>query len=305
MSWWNSVSADRLVVTVSVDEHFTPARSTYTEATRRIERGNIEAFAESGRCVSIYLVSGTHFVRPEPTPLWGNLLPGNLDRDIRNSADGRVHTSTISTGGALPGFGELRLHSPSVLNTRLALPPSAVVQGLNLREPWSSFFPGGAATEYWLLKQQLEQLAARPATVRRDIATTMARERTASIVLPSELPLWDLRAAEDQEEVLADARDQFGLPATSWPGLRASEAFLARIQRPMSALGALGWSGVVWLQLQAALTDVGFCTHPGCDRPLSTGRRLYCDPHAESSARDKARLRQRRKRGRRPPYSPS
>lgn len=91
-----------------------------------------------------------------------------------------------------------------------------------LHEPWRSLFPRRAAVEFWLLKNELRRMNQVRPQQRGSIARTKCRELTETVRCHTELPLWEFRAAEDEEDVLADAEEQFGVTAATWEELRGS-----------------------------------------------------------------------------------
>lgn len=291
MPWWRKISDARMLVVACVDDHRSKAAPAYTEAYRRIERGDLNAFNFAGQRVTVHAVSGERFIHPTASA-GGDRLPDDLPTLVRRAPGGQMQTTEVDGGDRI---GRIRLHAPLVPQ-HLAISPRTMQDTWSLHEPWTSLFPGDSASEFWILKQELLQLSRLPPDQGRSIAATKCRELTETLRCSTELPLWDLRAAEDQEEVLADVAEQFGLSAASWSELRGSPQFRDRTKRPLSIVATRGWAGVIWLQVHLALLDARHCQFAGCDAQLAGSQRKYCPIHKEEAQRTAARNRKRRSR---------
>lgn len=291
MPWWRRVSNARLLVVACVDDQRSNARNAYLEAFRRIGRGNLGPFDHAGRHVTTFAISAEHFLDP-PVAEWGDRMPDNLPDLVRRTSDGQMQTIEFKGSDR---FGHVRLHAP-YFPQQLLVSSAALRNGWSLHEPWNSLFPGIGALDFWTLKQELLELRRLPSEGRRLNAATKCRELAQTLLCSTQLPLWDLRAAEDQEEVLADAAEQFDIHMRTWPELRQSQEFQERVCKPMSVIVTKGWAGVIWLQMHLALLETRFCQFAGCDTGLEVSQRMYCAAHREEAERLAARDRQRRRR---------
>lgn len=293
MAWWSRMSAARMLLIAVANAHRTDAVFAYRQAGRRLENGLVDPFFFAGVEVSFHWVSGERFIVPSPIPEWQSILPAELGQALAASSDAPMDTIQV---------GKLRVCAPRLPAHGLWLPPSADRPTWGFNRPWNILFPGQAALELPVLRDACRTILHiardRPAEAAR-LAATMARERTAKVDFPSELPMWELRANESEEDVLSDAVEQTGVRAASWSELLANQRFLVAIERPMPVIVAFGWGGAIALQLATRLRANAVCQYEGCARYRSAGRTRYCDEHARLAAAEANASRQRRHRARR------
>jgi len=299
MTWWHFYSAARvLFIAQSPDVHHDSVHH-YLQAARRIERGEYGEFDHVGQSISVRISDGDGFTPEAPIASWKSHIPPRLFATIAASRDlPMAPFRTVPFMG-----GNVSIHVPQILATPLTLPPSAILDAFTVGIDWRLLFPGPLLAEAIPQRHQLRTVIAMAASDlprAQSTAETMVRERVHAVRCPNEEPLWRLLAAEDENEALAKAQDELGVNARSWDELRHDARFRASIAKPLSALVAAGWLGVLWLQLYVDLrgrAERGPCRYPGCDQPIGLLARLYCEHHAVIAKREASAKRTRRARG--------
>jgi len=292
MSWWTRVAAADLVAVLVHDRHFSDALLAFNETVRRIGRGEVDSFRYTDHEMRIVWVSRDGATAPELAPVQ-RPLPHDLYR--RLAEEQWPPMAALSAGG-------YRISLPAITASGLWTPPSATPDAMTPREPWVSMFPGQSVAEFYVYRDRMRRLmalAAQDAGAAAREAESTVRERTATVLCPTELPFWDLRAAESEEDTLDDARESFGVEASSWTELRQQTAFRAAVgRRSLSVLVAHGWAGLIAIQLFNTLRSKGICTYRGCFRERVSIRGRYCAEHAATAQVANSTNRQRRYRRR-------
>lgn len=250
------------------DEPYGRFQGIYQDAVRRITVGNYESFPVADKRMEIFVCSAERILPRPPWAEWAGHIPSDLPERFAASESfpgqrmplGQL--AGMSVNITIPAFFEAR--------GRLLVPSR---NPLGLEPEWQALFPGYALAEAIPFRDSLrDTLALRdvdPETYRFRVDARV-RERTERVYCPNQLPYWDLLALEDQEDALTEARGRFHLMHTSWPELRASDAFLKATSEPMEVTVVKGWQGVIWLQLASRLSP-NRCQWPGCLEPVGFG----------------------------------
>lgn len=298
MAWWSTVHPTKVLFVVVADEPYTRIEGIYRDAVRLISLGNYETFRFADRTMQVFMCSRERVLPHSPMPAWAaGGIPRNLPERLASSVGPSFQrVATVDLGGRA-----ISIQVPEFFQQKgRLLAPSP----LSLEPEWDSLFPGNAHAEGILLKRDLTQLFSQrlgdPESFRHTIETR-TRERVVALACPNQLPYWDLLAAEDPEQARAEAKHTLKLiGAAAWPEFRQSPEFLIATRTPMPVAVALGWQGVMWLQLAAALRP-DHCKFEDCLEPVATGLVRYCGgEHQELAKRQQGRRRTTASRHNRP-----
>lgn len=290
MSWWNRYNDARMLFVVICDGVYRDAFGAYQDAGRRISRGQYESYRYTKFTVSIHSVSDVGVLPRLPDMGW-QTLPPNLAELLANTDTPPLETFSMQSHlERARGYRELP-------DSGLTAPPLPLPPVATLGPDWDQLFPDDAIIEGMLLREDLRRVlnlrASNPARYRADVLQRTG-ELTQVVVCQNELPIWDVLAAESEEDALADVEERFGIAGTTWSDVRNSKAFLRKTARRSGAIVARGMQGLIWLQLAGSLPqDTGFreCVESGCTNPVAERRRNHCEEHAlEIERKNSARL---------------
>lgn len=298
MAWWSTVHPGEVLVVIAASEPYTRVEGLYRDAVRRLTMGDFRSFSVADCQVGVWMCSIERILPGPPVPTWVlSGVPRRLGETFAKSKSfplERLRIGEDETGTAI------NMVVPQFTVTRAGLVVPAV-GALTLGEEWSGLFPGAALAEAILLREDLRKAQAIRFSQKAQYqwqVETRSRERTQGIQVPNQLPKWDLLAAEDEEDALARAKETFGLQASSWQSLRTSSEFLKATAIPMRAVVALGWQGVMWLQLAAAVQR--HCQYDDCLKPVGRGLKRYCGvDHQRLHGQEQGRQRAAEHRARR------
>lgn len=292
MAWWSSYRDVGMVFVVICDDVRQNAAGAYQDAGRRIRCGQYESYRSMKFSVLIHVLSDIGVWPTLPGMDWRTLPPNLAELLVRTESPPMEVFSMKSHLERDRGYRRMP-------TSGLFVPPQPLPSFVTLGSEWDQLFPGDALNEGLLLREHLRKTFAirqsNPAGY-RDAVLQRTSELTQDVTCPNELPIWDILAAENEEDTLSLVEERFGVKGADWGTVRSSKAFLQATARRTGAVIVWGLQGLIWLQLAGSLPqDTGYrdCAEPGCTSPVPQGRRKRCEEHSrENARRTSARLSQ-------------